>query len=354
MNKQRSKPVEAELSQALPRLLPPILKLGSIRREERVGKMLVDLSADVVTPQGKKRRLFVEVKASASPAQIREVLRRFRGALSKATKGYPVLASTFLSPRVREICKEEGVGYIDLAGNFYLQLDDLYLEKVVDKNPFPTRGRPPSLFGAVSSRIVRALLEEPERRWQVRELAEATQVSLGQTSNVARRLSEEEYVTKAENRIFVSQPAKLLDAWQEQYAPENNRRMAYYSFNRNSEELLTRVAEISQDQGWKYAVTSFAAASLAAPFVRGVGLIEWYVEDLTKVDPWVKALDLRPVEEGPNVALVIPYDPGVFYRSQKIDGTTLVGNIQLYLDLYSNPGRGREQAEFLRKERLKF
>jgi hypothetical protein len=188
----------------------------------------------------------------------------------------------------------------------------------------------------------------------VRELAEATQVSLGQTSNVVKRLSEEEYVTKAEKRIVLSQPAKLLDAWREQYEREGSRRISYYSFSRNTDELLSRVAQISQNKGWKYAVTSFAAATLVAPFVRGVGLTEWYVEDATKVDPWVKALDLRPVEEGPNVALVLPYDPGVFYRRQEIDGVTLVGNIQLYLDLYGHPGRGKEQAEYLRQERLKF
>lgn len=346
--------MKMEFVKTLPRLLSPPLKMGPIRREERFGATRADVTVDVVTPQGKKRRLLIEVRDSVTPRRIRETLRQFRNSLPKGTKGYPVLASTFLSLRVREICREEGTGYLDLAGNCYLQFDDLYLEKVVDKNPFPQRGRPPSLFGPVSSRVVRALLEEPERRWQVRELVEATKVSLGQASNVTRRLLEEEYITKAENRIVLAQPAKLLDAWQDQYKQENNQRMAHYIFNRNPEGIMPLVSETAQTRGWKYAVTSFAAASLVAPFVRGVGAIEWYVEDATAIDLWVKALDLRPVEEGPNVALVIPYDPGVFYKNQKVDGIALVGNVQLYLDLYSNPARGREQAEFLRKERLKF
>ena len=33
---------------------------------------------------------------------------------------------------------------------------------------------------------------------------------------------------------------------------------------------------------------------------------------------------------------------------------TLVGDVQLYLDLYADAGRGREQAEFLRQQRLRW
>jgi len=35
-------------------------------------------------------------------------------------------------------------------------------------------------------------------------------------------------------------------------------------------------------------------------------------------------------------------------------GAVVVGDVQLYLDLYQYPARGREQAEFLRERRLKF
>lgn len=339
----------------LPQLLPS-LKVGIIRREEKIGTRRVDFSVEVMTSQGKKLRLLIDLKTSATPGRIREFLRQFRLSIPKTVikKGYPVFASTFLSPRVREICKEEGVGYLDFAGNCYLQFDDLYIERVIDKNPSPSRGRPPSLFAPISSRIIRALLEEPKRRWQIGELSQATNVSLGQTSNVTRRLLEEEYVTKAKNRVLLAQPSKLLDAWRDQYTQTGNQRMAYYSFNRNPEEIMSLISKTAKIKGWKYAVTSFAAASLVAPFVRGVGTFEWYVEDVTSIDSWINALDLRPVHEGPNVVLVVPYDVGVFYKNQKVDGITLVGNIQLYLDLFSNPARGKEQAEFLRKERLKF
>jgi hypothetical protein len=69
---------------------------------------------------------------------------------------------------------------------------------------------------------------------------------------------------------------------------------------------------------------------------------------------WVRQLDLRQVEFGGNAHILLPYDQGVFYRLQSPQGTAVVGNIQLYLDLYNYPARGREQAEFLRDRQTSF
>jgi hypothetical protein len=198
------------------------------------------------------------------------------------------------------------------------------------------------------------LLEEPDREWTVTGLSEATRMSLGQASEVSRRLLQEGYVEKAPRHIRLIQPGKLLDDWRDGYVPTRNVRLAYYSLEREPEQIMARVAATASPRRWNYAVTSFSGASLIAPFVRGVGTVAWYVRDASMVDSWVRALDLRPVESGPNVLLLVPYDEGVFYKTQSVNGISVAGNIQLYLDLYNNPARGREQAEFLRQEKIKF
>ncbi|MDP3723907.1 MAG: type IV toxin-antitoxin system AbiEi family antitoxin [Candidatus Omnitrophota bacterium] len=413
----------------LPRLLPS-LRVTALRTRGRAGARSPELILQVVTPSGRRRQLYVGLRSAAVPSRIREAARqlkaagqltsrparRGRGSRTRPLMGYPVLAATFLSPRAREICREENVGYLDLAGNCWLQFDDLYVEKVVEKNPFPHRGRPPSVFSPVSSRIVRAVLEEPQRTWQVGELARAARVSLGQTSNVTRRLIAEEYASRADRgapraepvaptitprvpaparagvgpggrhpahlpaavnptgppwfrsaspnetertgarwrgRLRLTQPARLLDAWRERYVPARTS-MAYYSFARPPEQLIAQVAEAAARERLRYALTSFAASSLLAPFVRGIGTVQWYVHARDDVERWVKALDLRPVESGPNVILLIAEDPAIFYRTQVVQGATLVGTIQLYLDLLQEPSRGVEQAQFLRRERIGF
>ena len=345
--------LETELLRSLPRLLPS-LRVTRTSRGRGTGSSPAGLLVDVTTPMGKRRRLVVGVRVAEPPSRVRDTLRRLKGAVTRQPSGYPVLASSFFSPRVREICREEGVGYLDLAGNCFLRLDHFYLEKIVEKNPFPIPGRPPSLFSPVSSRILRALLEEPQRPWTVTELSQATGTSLGQTSNVTRRLLDEAYLTKAQRRLRLAQPAALLDAWREHSSSAATAYHAYYSFERTPDPLMARVAAVAQAKSWRYALTSFAAASLVAPFVHGVGVVQWYVPDGAAVEEWVQALDLRPAESGPNVILRVPYDSGVFYRTQIVQGLSLVGNIQLYLDLSHESARAREQAEFLRKATLTF
>ena len=342
----------AELERALPQLLPS-LKILETKRDQRVRELPVDLTVDVVTPHRRKRRLLVDVNRTAVPSRIRETARRFKEALRSPLDGYPVLASNFLSPRTREICREEGTGYLDLAGNCFLQFEDLYLERVVDKNPSPSRGRPPSLFAPVSSRILRVMLEAPERAWLVSELAAVARVSLGQASNVTRRLLDEEYAVKTARRLRLQQPGRLLEAWRDAETFARTAAHAYYSFETDPERRLARVAELAAQRRWRYAVTSFAAAERLAPFVHGIETVQWYVEDAV-LPAWIEALGLRPVEAGPNAVLLVPYDAGVFDCAQALNGLTLVGTVQLYLDLYGHPERGREQAEFLRQQKLKF
>ena len=342
-----SRKLERDVLRALPNLLPPLKLLRASLAEP--GTVAADVTADIATPSGRRRRLAVVVHAAATPGRIPAVLHRLA-----RVKGYPVLASTFLSPGARQRCQEAGIGYLDLAGNCYLQFDDFHLEKHVETNPFPLRGRPASLFTPISSRILRRLLEPPAQTWKVSALAQQCQVSLGQASKVCRRLIEEEYAALVQRQLKLTQPGKLLEAWSAAYTMAHHTAMAYYSFERDPERVMARVASLAKEHRWRYAFTSFAAASLVAPFVRGVGVVPWYIEDETAAELWVQALDLRPVEHGANVLLRCPYDVGVFAHLQTVQGMTLVGNIQLYLDLYSDPARGREQAEFLRKERIGF
>ncbi len=60
------------------------------------------------------------------------------------------------------------------------------------------------------------------------------------------------------------------------------------------------------------------------------------------------------LDKGANLILMHPYYPNsAFYDSRVIDGLPVVSDIQLYLDLYGYPVRGREQAEHLFQKRLK-
>ena len=47
-------------------------------------------------------------------------------------------------------------------------------------------------------------------------------------------------------------------------------------------------------------------------------------------------------------------DEGVFYKVQRLREVCVVSNVQLYVDLYNYPARGREAGEHLRREVIRF
>jgi hypothetical protein len=63
---------------------------------------------------------------------------------------------------------------------------------------------------------------------------------------------------------------------------------------------------------------------------------------------------LRSVEEGANVSFLISNERSPFMFRQNLHDAWVASNVQLYLDLFSSPARGREQARHLRIERLGY
>jgi hypothetical protein len=99
------------------------------------------------------------------------------------------------------------------------------------------------------------------------------------------------------------------------------------------------------DRAWK--LTELAEATDAS-LGQTYKVSEKLVDEAFAWKSWVDVLDLHTVELGGNVHLLRPYDEGVFYGLRRLEGTAVVGNIQLYLDLYqisgARTGAGRVPA----------
>jgi len=330
------------------------LKISKIELDKRISSQRFDLAFKIKTQNRQEWLLLCEIKELLQPRMAREISTRFKENIANLNKVYPILITTFLGERTRAILKKEGVGYLDLAGNCFLEFNNVYIERIVDKNPFVGKRKLKTIFKPVSSRILRVLLEEPKKNWKILELSKIAEVSLGQTSNVCRWLLDEEYLKKDHGFYSLTEPGKLLDEWCQNYTYTQNKMFAYYSFEQNLEKLIKKVLQIGKDKSLEYTLTLLSGASLVAPFIRGISSLQMYIADSEALSKWVRLLDLRPVESGSNISMYIPYDEGVFYKTQKVNGIKIASNIQLYLDLYSYPARGREQAEFLRRSKIKF
>lgn len=78
-----------------------------------------------------------------------------------------------------------------------------------------------------------------------------------------------------------------------------------------------------------YALTVLAGAHVVAPYVRPT-TAHFYIKEEKKAETWVELLNLRLVEKGGNVSMVLPYDKGVFYGVTQIGGVNVVSKVQLY------------------------
>lgn len=300
---------------------------------------MLDLIVTIEFLDGKKKDLLIVISSSGEPRIIKS---KILDLLNYTQDGYPVYMAPYISENSREIIKEYGIGFIDLSGNAYISFENVLISRIGYENRFRKKRTMVKLFSKKSTRIIRKLLADPNRTWKTTELAEEARVSLGFVSTAIKNLAEEGFLDREWGSIKLINPAGLLDKWSGEYRFDNQTSIGYYCPYKDREQVFRRLREINGDQ---YALTMGAAASLIAPHVRSTD-IYLYSSNNSKL---IKKLELTPVEFGGNLYLVDPGDQGVLFDKQDVDGLSIVSNIQLYLDLFNYPARGREQAEFLRE-----
>ncbi len=311
--------------------------------------MVPDFVIDVETRDTTQYTLFFEVKAVGQPMSVRMAVYQLQALLTRMPKSYGIVGAPYISIRSRAICSENGIGFIDLAGNCHLEFDNVYIDIQGRPNLYPS-GRPlRSLFAQRSTRMLRVLLCNPRRDWSLTELAEEANISLGQASNVKNRLLSYEFIEQTNRRFRVLDPEALLNKWAANYTYRKNTVKGYYSPS-DVENVERELAQYCGLNRIPYAFTLTSGANLVAPFLRYQRAF-CYIKDAP--EGMTRALHWKEVTSGQNVVVMEPYDEGVFYGLQEIRGIKVVSDVQLYLDLLSYKQRGEEAARFLLERRLR-
>jgi len=340
---------EIELLESLPSALEACLRnvpkasIGSFTREVRYPNGMI---ADLVVRLrllGRQCTLVVEAKATGQPKRAREAIDQLsRLMLEQTTQdAYPVFAAPFISEVSAAICRESEVGYFDLAGNCRLSFEDVYVERVSPQNPYKEKRESVALFSPKSSRVLRTLLNEPKRKWQVQQLSKSADVSIGLASKIKRALEEREWIATAPEGIELVEPEAMLLAWADVYSYKQNTVCEYYTLEPVSDAEVA-IAEWCRESGVLCALTGFSGARLSSPRVR-YNRASIYVS--SRVESLALNTRLKPVDSGGNVLILKPYDEGVFDGSKEKYDLRSVSPVQLFLDVKSMAGRGEEAAE---------
>lgn len=323
------------------------LKVANFKKKVVQDKYCFDFLFRISTPD--HRKTFVaEIKNSGQPRMTREAVNQ----LLRYRKVMPQTELLFVAPYISSesarICEEDGVNYMDLAGNCLFKFDKVYIKNQGNPNPNSEKRELRSLYSPKATRILRMLLAHPQRGWKLQELSEESQVSLGQTSNVKKLLEDKEWLVKQEGGLQITFPEKLLEEWSSHYSYRQNSSHEYYSL-RSAEEFEKFVAATLKKKKIPYAFTGFSAAARMAPMVRYKRVMFFVPEGCQ--DEALSLLELKEVADGANVSMLLPYDDGVFFDAREKDGLRIVSPIQTFLDLSSYRGRGEEAAqEILDKE----
>lgn len=333
---------EKTLKDALEKV--PFLRIVLIEREREGVDLLVNLTLD-----DKKQVLVVEVKNNGQPRMAREAVNQLIRYRNTYPNAYFIFMAPYISPQAAEICTKDGVGYMDFAGNCYLSFGQVYIEQTGRMNPFRTRRDLVSLFSPKSSRVLRVLLNNPGKIWKIQDFANEAQVSLGQVANVKKLLLDREWITIKQDGFSLSEPWMLLEEWSNVYTYRKNDIRNYYSL-KSIPEIESDLAKVCGEKGIEYALTGFSGAARLAPAVRYNRVIAYIY---TTREDVASLLNLTEVASGANVMLLWPYDEGIFYGTQVIDGIRIVSPLQIYLDLKGFKGRGEEAAEVLLKDVIK-
>jgi hypothetical protein len=306
-------------------------------------------------------RLRVELLHASSRAKLIDAVELARLAPPHGDPSIPVIASPYLSPASQQLLRDANAAFVDYAGNAWLTAPGIHVDRRGFANPSKEERGQRDLFSDKASLILRTLLVALSPMG-VREIAsnvsskdERIRLTPGYVSKVVKELERRGYAARRDEKIVLRHAQELLRDWTS--AHRGRRRptpQSYFILAASAEDLLPRIAASFDAEGADYVFTGHAGASLVDRHAV-FDVVDVYVRDLEDAAPALANLGARRAERGGNLNVSVPYyRESAFYDRQMSKGEMKVASdLQLYLDLYDYPVRGREQAEHLYERRLR-
>ncbi|OGQ82045.1 MAG: hypothetical protein A3G40_06790, partial [Deltaproteobacteria bacterium RIFCSPLOWO2_12_FULL_57_22] len=291
------------------------------------------------------------VKPSGEPSVLRRSAAWLKDLLTKTKHDYAVIIAPFISREGAAICRDVGVGFIDLSGNCLLSLEGLYIERTGYPNKFKKPREIQSLFSPKSSRVIRCLLSDPGRVWTLKGLATETGVSIGLIHRIATALENNLFAKKELRAFKLEDPARLLEAWREEYSRRAPKWARYVVRIGSIEDLVAKLKATAIHHGVRYALSGPSGASLISQYMTPT-MVHFYVDVLKQ--EFLEELKADRVPSEGNLLIRVVEQENEFIGSREVKDVYVVSDLQLYLDLWAMGGRGQEAAEELRRERLQF
>ena len=353
---------------------------------------------------GQRILVFAEVKPDFSPRRLAEIapwiqrLRSLREDVSIA------VAAPSLSRQSQAFCIENGIDFLDLAGNVFISVPGKFtLQRtgMRDRSVEPATLAIPvmNVFSGRASRVLRVLLEKPGE-WSVKSIADELtreserlarevpewqlnfSISMGTVSKAIASLDEQLWIRRLGAKIVVPEPARLLRQWAVKYKERYRWRLrdAVQVANPFGTDISTIAVALRPSVPVPFAASGAAAVADVAPWVEA-DVVDLFtpqpIPDQKTIALGMNNLDGKGSGDGtgfgagsgarrgagdgtgygdrtggPPLRFIVPFDAGVFMYCRRKGAALEVSLIQAYLDLYARGGRDLKQAEHLLEQAI--
>jgi hypothetical protein len=334
----------------------PGVEILAAEDDVRLSNRVVDrvIKANV---KGQFVEFVVEAKAYGYPRDVRQAADQLLSCRRPEQNVVPVVIAPSISEGSRVVLQSMKIGYWDTGGSFYVDTPNaLYW---IDRAPPPNLTRRlRNVFRGRAAQVLHAMLLKPNRQWHISELATYADVAPSTVHQVFTFLEDEGWLAKVGSgpRAVreLRDPVMLLDAWAQQHSLSNYAVHRFHAWAQRPSDLLPAIAQACDSAGIDYALTLDSGGLLVAPFVSSSPRLTFLADASPRLLDALKAARLKPVDEGENVLVLATRERSPLMFRQNIDDVWVASDVQLYLDLWASPQRGKEQARHLRAARLSF
>lgn len=163
--------------------------------------------------QIKEERFIVDVKPEITQGNKGIVLQQLKDASRE--ENLPVLLITkYIPSAIAKSFVEEGINYIDAAGNCNIQHNNILLiieGKKIERLP---KTNQPRAFQEAGIKLIYSLLVNPDNiNKSFRELSELAHISLGSVSAIVQELVDSKFLLKTKNKKVLKNKIDLLKRW---------------------------------------------------------------------------------------------------------------------------------------------
>lgn len=173
--------------------------------------IITGIGASDTTLEIQGKRFLVEVKG-----EIRDNNKELVVAQIKAHKSdMPwIVIAKFISKSASKYLAENGINYIDVAGNCNIKYDDILLIVEGKRKEKEKVAKPKAFRGSAGLKLIYQLLLNPDNvNSTYRELSEMAGISLGSVGDIINELIGKNFILQTDKKKVLKNLTELLDKW---------------------------------------------------------------------------------------------------------------------------------------------